>query len=140
MQHQAGETQFGKCSEGGKTLESNVRRHQNAKFTDEYNCKLHRLFPWPNRVETKRPLTEYGATWVVLEPGRKIPEHDHDEEECFVVVSGEATLTLGREKTTLGHGDVAYIPRHAPHSLSNNSASVDFVFVDIYWDMGGKSA
>jgi quercetin dioxygenase-like cupin family protein len=121
-------------------IESLVRRGSEAKFTDEYNCKLFRLFPWPELVQTRRPLTEFGATWVVLESGKRVVLHDHDEEETFVAISGSAELIVGNQSTQLHAGDVAYIPRSVPHSLVNHAEKSPFVFIDIYWDLGGQSA
>lgn len=124
---------------GACPIEQLVRRGSQAKYTDEYNCKLFRLFPWPGNVETRRPMTECGATWVILEPGKKVDLHDHDEEESFVALSGSAELIVGAESTDLGPGDVVYVPRSIPHSLINHSKSENFVFIDIYWDLGGAS-
>lgn len=125
----------GKCQ-----IESLVRRGSEATFTDEYNCKLFRLFPWPQFVQTRRPLTEFGATWVILESGKTVSLHDHDEEETFVAISGSAELIVGKQSTQLNAGDVAYIPRSVPHSLVNRAEGVPFVFIDIYWDFCGRSA
>jgi quercetin dioxygenase-like cupin family protein len=124
---------------GECAIESLVRRGASATYTDEYNCKLFRLYPWPRSVETKRALTEFGATWVVLEPGKQVNMHDHDEEESFIGVAGEAELIVGTQATVLRPGDIAYIPRSIPHSLINHSTDMNFTFIDIYWDFGGKS-
>jgi quercetin dioxygenase-like cupin family protein len=121
-------------------VESLVRRGDRAVFTDEYNCKLRRLYPWPGTVETKRPVTEFGAIWVVVGPGKTVDSHNHDEEETFIVIDGRATLKLEGRETALQKGDVAYIPRFAEHELRNLSATEPFVFVDIYWDWEGRSA
>ena len=115
-----------------------VRRGASASFTDEYGCKLRRLLPWPGQAETKRAVTEFGVIWVVIEPGTAVDAHRHDEEETFVVVSGEAELTLGQDRTTLAAGDTAYIPRFAEHSLRNVSATTPFAMIDISWDWQGR--
>jgi len=120
-------------------LSTLVRRIPEAIYTDEYNCKLRRLYPWPGRVETKRPLTEFGVIWVVLEPGKAVDAHDHDEEETFIVIEGQARLTLNGEEVLLSRGDVAYIPRFARHQLHNVSDSRPFAMIDIYWDWRGRS-
>jgi quercetin dioxygenase-like cupin family protein len=120
-------------------IEDLIRRSTNAAYTDEYNCKLFRLYPWPGSVETKRTLTEFGATWVVLEPGKQVDMHDHDEEETFIAVTGTAELIVGAQAAMLAPGDIAYIPRSIRHSLINHSHDENFVFIDIYWDYGGKS-
>jgi quercetin dioxygenase-like cupin family protein len=121
-----------------RPLETLVRRGSNARFTDEYNCRIRRLFPWPGHVNTKRRLTEYGCMLVTLEAGKHVDRHSHDEEEAFVVISGSARLSVGDEDTTLRVTDVAYIPRNATHALRNEGKE-DFVMLDIYWDLGGHS-
>ncbi|HEX6376092.1 MAG TPA: cupin domain-containing protein [Allosphingosinicella sp.] len=119
---------------------SYLRPAAEAAYTDEYDVKLRRLFPWPGRVETNRPITGFGAIWVVIEPGKVVETHDHDEEECFIVVDGRAELVLNDQPMNLTKGDVVYIPRLAPHSLRNLSDRSDFVMIDIYWDDRSEAA
>ena len=119
-------------------VERLVRRGAHAVFTDEYNCRLRRLFPWPSQVETRRPITEFGAIWVVVDCATDVEQHEHDEEETFIVIEGQAELTVNGRSTMLGRGDVAYIPRFARHGLRNLSTKVPFVMVDIYWDWRGR--
>ena len=114
-----------------------VRKAESAYFTFEYNCNLRRLYPWPRRVETKRPITEFGVIWVTVEAGTAVDEHSHDEEETFLVTGGSATLILEGRRTTLAIGDVVYIPRDWRHQLRNDGTE-PFTFIDIYWDMSGK--
>lgn len=117
-------------------IEDLIRRGAGIAYTREYNCDLRRLLPWPGVVDTARPMTEFGLIWVRVRPGERVDAHDHDEEETFVVVSGKARLIVEGEETELRPGDAAYIPRHWRHQLINES-DADFVFLDIYWDMGG---
>ena len=119
-------------------LEELIRRGSAARFSDEYNCKVRRLFPWPDRVNTKRPLTEYGCMLVTLEAGKQVDCHNHNEEETFIVISGIAFLDVEGSTTTLKSNDVAYIPRNANHSLRNDGPA-EFVMLDIYWDLGGRT-
>ena len=121
------------------SIERLIRRNQTASFTDEYNCKLRRLFPWTDAVNTKRPITEFGVIWVVVEPNTAVDKHNHDEEETFIAVGGEAELTIGDEKTMIRPGDVIYLPRFSEHQLHNLSPTLPFTMIDIYWDWAGKS-
>jgi mannose-6-phosphate isomerase-like protein (cupin superfamily) len=115
-------------------IEKLIRRGSNAIFSAEYSCKLRRLFPWPGVVETKRPVTEFGCIWVVVDPSCTVDTHEHDEEEAFIVVSGRARMTVSGQQTELGAGDVAYIPRLARHQIANPSEVEPFVMIDLYWD------
>jgi len=122
-----------------QSIERLIRRNETATFTDQYNCKLRRLFPWPGAVNTKRQITEFGVIWVVVEPATAVDRHSHDEEETFIVVGGEAELTVGEEKTLIRPGDVVYLPRFSEHQLRNLSLSIPFAMIDIYWDWEGQS-
>lgn len=119
------------------TVDRLVRRGASNEHTDEYNCKIRRLFPWAGLANTKRPLTEFGCMIVTLEPGRQVDLHDHDEEETFIAISGSAILEVDGQTTELRATDVAYIPRLSKHSLRNPGTD-PFIMVDIYWDLGGS--
>lgn len=120
-------------------LERLIRRHHDLVYTDEYNCKLRRLFPWPGKVNTKRPLTEFGCMFVTLGPNQAVDVHQHDEEETFIVLSGSAALTVDGLTAILRPGDVAYIPRLSAHGLRNDSNTEPYEMLDVYWDENGRS-
>lgn len=114
-------------------IEELIRREADKVYTDEYNCQLRRLLPWPGMAETKRPVTEFGAMIVCVRAGTEVDRHAHDEEEAFIVTRGQAHLFVEDQQTTLLAGDVAYIPRNWAHQLTN-PFDEDFEFVDVYWD------
>ncbi|MDH2343605.1 cupin domain-containing protein [Bradyrhizobium sp. SSUT77] len=116
-------------------IESVVKRSEGARFTFEYNCHLRRLFPWPNIADTKKPTTELGLIWVVVDERMEIQGHAHDEEESFVIVSGKAVLGLKGQETELRPGDVAYIPRSWFHTMKN-PGDEKLVYIDLYWGLG----
>ncbi|OBY27620.1 cupin domain-containing protein [Leisingera sp. JC1] len=119
-------------------IETLVRRGESAVATREYNADLRRLLPWPGHVNSKRPLTEFGAILVTIRPQEDVDAHRHDEEECFIVTAGQADLEIEGQLTQLSVGDVVYIPRFWMHKLRNPN-SESFVFVDLYWDGKGRS-
>lgn len=121
------------------SIETLIRRGAEAHYTDEYGVKTRRLFPWRGKVNTQRRLTEAGCMYVLLEPNEFVDAHQHDEEETFIVLTGGALLVVDGEQTHIGEGDVAYIPRHASHSIRNTSCSERFQMLDIYWDEHGAS-
>lgn len=114
-------------------IEDLIRRDSQKTFTDEYNCKLRRLLPWHDAVNTKRPMTEFGTMIVHVLAGTQVDRHAHDEEELFIVTSGKAQLLVEDQETILASGDVAYIPRNWQHQLTN-PYDQNFEFVDIFWD------
>lgn len=121
------------------SIEKLIRRGANAQYAHEYGVKTRRLFPWKGVVETKRPLTEAGCMYVLLEPGEAVDAHRHDEEEVFIVLSGRVRLTVGGESCEIGPDDVAYIPRDVEHAIANLSDTERFQMLDMYWDEGGSS-
>ncbi|MBL4898056.1 MAG: cupin domain-containing protein [Colwellia sp.] len=119
-------------------IETLVRRGSDAETSREYNADLRRLLPGPGYGNTKRALTEFGAILVTVRPQEEVDAHHHDEEECFIVVSGQGDLQVEDQTTTLHPGDVVYMPRFWMHQLRNPNDTA-FTFVDLYWDDKGRS-
>jgi len=67
-----------------------------------------------NGADTNNQIVE----WVDdLEPGVGIPPHVHTkEDEIFRVVHGEIEITVDGKSTVLRAGDLAFAPKHVPHS------------------------
>jgi len=55
------------------------------------------------------------AFWEV-EPGAKLPEHAHPQDQIANVLEGEFELTVDGETRVLVPGQVALIPGNVPHS------------------------
>ncbi|WP_350335407.1 cupin domain-containing protein [Coralliovum pocilloporae] len=115
-----------------------VKSVQNTAPSHEYNCKLWRLFPWLNRIETLKEINGFGAIWVQLDPDHHVEAHQHDEEEAFIVIQGNATLTIEDNIFEIHPKDVVHIPRNAMHQLSNHSKVEPFIMIDLYWDQGSQ--
>lgn len=119
-------------------IETFVQRRDDATTNIEYNCNLRRLYPWAGVVNTKRSISEFGVVWVTIDPMTDADDHDHDEEETFIVISGTARFELEDRSTVLKPGDVAYVPRFWHHRMANPGTE-PLVFIDIYWDDRGRS-
>jgi quercetin dioxygenase-like cupin family protein len=52
---------------------------------------------------------------VDLQPGQRLPEHTHDHEEVFHVLSGPIAVSLDGAETLLGPGDTVMIPPGVSH-------------------------
>ena len=52
---------------------------------------------------------------VDLGPGQRLPDHTHDHEEVFHVLSGTITVSLDGEETPLGPGDTVMVPPGVSH-------------------------
>lgn len=112
-----------------------IRRFANEQATNEYNCALKRLLPWPNIAETKRPISEFGIIWVTVAAGDTVDTHAHDEEEAFLFVSGTGQVIVDGQSQPVSGGDFVYVDRNRQHSIIAGDQS-ELVFIDIYWDLG----
>ena len=119
-------------------IDALVQRHKDSKFTFEYNCDMRRIYPWGDKANTKRSITEFGMIWVEVKPGTEVVAHEHDEEESFLIIAGRAQLAIEGQSTVLERGDVVYIPRFWIHQMKNPFDET-LVFVDIYWDWKGRT-
>ena len=52
---------------------------------------------------------------VTLAPAQRLPEHTHDHEEVFHVLSGRLTVSLDGQETALEPGDTVMIPPGVSH-------------------------
>src|SRR5436853_1559638 len=93
----------------------------------EYGCDFRRLFPWP--ATRTQP---FGSAWATLKPGDQTTPQAHDEEETFVVVSGEALVNIDGYEFTARKGDTVYIEPFTSHTVINNGAD-PFEMLCIWW-------
>ena len=56
---------------------------------------------------------------VELTGGGRPPLHQHDFDEAFYILEGEATFRVGDELVTRGPGELAWAPRGVHHCFSN---------------------
>lgn len=52
---------------------------------------------------------------IEMTPGQRLPEHTHDHEEVFHVLSGRLTASLDGEETVVLTGDTVMIPPGVSH-------------------------
>ncbi|MGP3980919.1 cupin domain-containing protein [Streptomyces sp. KR80] len=80
----------------------------------------------------------FDATRIVVAPGAKSPVDQHAVTECWLVVTGSATMRRGDEEFELTAGDMVDIAPHVPHQVLNNSGE-DFTFFSVYWNATGDA-
>ncbi len=89
---------------------------------------------WYRRLGPANGLSDFGVTHVTLKPGAwSSQRHWHEgEDECVVMLAGEAVLVDDNGETVMRPGDVAAFPKNDGngHVLQNRS-DVDCVFVAI---------
>jgi len=89
------------------------------------------------RVEYRQTSAATGGEllqWVhVLEPGRRVPaDHVHwAQEERFEILSGTATVRLGKRTLILNPGDDLVIPAGTAHGLRNEGTDQLRVLTDL---------
>jgi unsaturated pyranuronate lyase len=66
-----------------------------------------------------RLIEAEGLTLAVVEiqPGKRVPEHRHHNEQLGFVVRGSVTFTIGTETRSLGPGGTWRIPANVPHHV-----------------------
>jgi quercetin dioxygenase-like cupin family protein len=69
------------------------------------------------------PTTHFAMGHSTLDPGGSIPEHQHPNEEIYVVLSGSGLISVSDERQAVTEGCCVFIPPHAPHFLHNTSNS-----------------
>jgi len=74
--------------------------------------------------------------YVVIPPGASVPEHAHEQEEVYLVLSGNGEIKIGDETRPIQGVSSVYIPSGLPHTLSNVGTE-DMVMVFTYAP-GGK--
>lgn len=64
-----------------------------------------------------------GVTLLELDPGGKGKEHDHagtDHEEVYLVLEGEATVSVGDDRVTLGPEEAIRVDPETTRQLRNH--------------------
>jgi len=84
-------------------------------------------FIHPTEMETAEPLPGWkGRFWrsgsmsfsrYDVSSGSSIHEHNHPNEEVWVIIDGEFEVTIGDQTQVAGPGAVAVVPPDAPHSV-----------------------
>lgn len=73
---------------------------------------------------------QLGVSVLDCEPGWTGMEHDHaeeDHEEVYLLVEGEATVTIEDEQVELSAGDAVRIPPEATRQIENGDGESTFV-------------
>ena len=71
-------------------------------------------------AESLLQAEKFVSGYVVIEPGGKVPEHDHEQEEVYYILQGRGEMTVGGEIETLESVSAVYIPPNQKHALKNS--------------------
>ena len=61
---------------------------------------------------------------VEMQPGGVQKLHKHDPEQCYFIIEGKGTMTVGSEEAKVGPGDCIFVPSGELHGLSNDGGVV----------------
>jgi len=67
---------------------------------------------------------------VEIEPGAKLPEHRHDNEQFGMVIEGSVVFRVGEDERSLGAGGIWRIPSGTFHTVTAGDAGA--VVIDIF--------
>lgn len=59
--------------------------------------------------------------YVTIYPGGSVPLHSHEQEEVYLIVTGEGIMHVNNEKENVGPGSYIYIRPNSTHMLENTS-------------------
>ena len=81
------------------------------------------------------------VNWASLGAGKQFARHYHEDmQEIFIIVQGEAEITVGDESATLCRGDAVVIDAREIHQMRNSAAeSVEYLAIGITSEAGGKT-
>jgi uncharacterized cupin superfamily protein len=91
-------------------------------FTIVHRDELERSGRW-SLARRSLGLEAFGINLVELEPGYAIPEHDEqgrDQEEVFVILSGEAVAVLDGEDHRAPAGTFVRVSPHVRRTIRND--------------------
>jgi quercetin dioxygenase-like cupin family protein len=67
---------------------------------------------------------------VELDPDAVVPEHQHENEQLGIVITGSLTFRIGDETRVLGAGETWTIPSNVPHEVMAGPAGA--VVIDVF--------
>lgn len=73
---------------------------------------------------------DHGVTVVDADPGWEGPEHEHGDEnheEVYLLIEGNATVSIEGEDVSLEAGDAVRIPPEATRQITNGDTESQFV-------------
>jgi quercetin dioxygenase-like cupin family protein len=77
-------------------------------------------------------LSAFGMNLVEIPPGERIPEHDEtgrDQEEVFIVLSGEAAIVVEGEEIPAPAGTYARLDPEVRRTVANNGSGPATVLI-----------
>ncbi len=73
-----------------------------------------------------------GGAFEIIElggTGNPPPHVHHDHDECFYIIRGTFTFTLGKEELEAPTDSIVYVPRNTPHAFMHSEGARAIVIV-----------
>ena len=79
--------------------------------------------------------------WARLPAGSRFANHYHEDmQEIFLILQGEAEITVGSQTHVLHRGDAIAIDAHEAHTMRNvGDIDVEYMAMGITADLGGRT-
>jgi quercetin dioxygenase-like cupin family protein len=100
---------------------ANINSLELTEFTGKHDPvqHCHATFPLFGAHGTQSTATVY----FELEPGDILGRHTDSAEELLFILEGEVEAEVDGETASLVSGDIALVPKMAPHNLSNKGTT-----------------
>lgn len=81
-------------------------------------------------VDSPLQAQNYVVGTSMVHPGGGVPEHAHETEETYLILSGEGVMIINGKEIPVKADDVIYLPPMQKHELKNTgTAEMKTVFV-----------
>ncbi len=105
-----------------------IRKASTDIAKEEYGGTFRRLYPWEGIANPP-----WGSAWMTIAPDQASIPHNHDEEETFLILSGDGEMEVDGATRIVEKGDVIYLPRFSNHKLRNISSTSALELLCIWW-------
>ncbi len=81
------------------------------------------------------------VNWAKMPKGKSFQLHYHEDmDEVFIIVEGEASMTIDGQTEILNRGDAVVVPAGGKHLMSNHSeGAVEYIVFGVSREKGGKT-
>lgn len=111
------------------TLDATIVRRAEQRFAGGDPTARTRFIATSDQTANDFGLFEYRIDPGGGGPG---PHYHRGYSETFIVLEGELAVLSGHEWTTVGEGDLVYVPRHGVHGFESASADVGARFLILF--------
>lgn len=67
------------------------------------------------------------STWIELGPGGYTPDHQHDDKERMVIMSGKGVIKMGAERKDVTPGDFIEVSNEAHQMINTGNETLAFM-------------